>query len=192
MTKISAILLGAGESKRMGVNKLSLPWGKRTLFEHCLNILLRSKAGEVIIVLNPRMKRAVKPIKNQKIKIVTNPYYKNGMSASIRKGLRVIDARSHGILIALGDQPFLKTKTINALIHAFAQKKGAIIVPDYKGTQGHPVLFDRRFEKEIFGLRGDVGAQSIIKRYPEEVWRVRVRSEGVVKDIDIWKDYEER
>ena len=189
MSKISAILLGAGESKRMGVNKLSLPWGKRTVFEHCLHTLLRSKVDEVIVVLNHPAKGIVPLIKDQKVKIVINPYYKRGMSASIRRGLRVIDPRSDGILIALGDQPFLKTRTINVLIHAFVQSKGAIIIPLYRGIQGHPVLFSRRFEKELLRIKGDVGAKSIIERYPQDAWIVPVRSEGVVKDIDIWKDY---
>lgn len=189
MSKISAILLGAGESKRMGVNKLSLPWGKRTVFEHCLHTLLRSKVDEVIVVLNHPAKGIVPLIKDQKVKIVINPYYKRGMSASIRRGLRAIDPRSDGILIALGDQPFLKTRTINVLIHAFVQSKGAIIIPLYRGIQGHPVLFNRRFEKELLRIKGDVGAKSIIERYPQDAWIVPVRSEGVVKDIDIWKDY---
>ena len=49
---ISGILLGAGESKRMKVNKLSLPWGRETIFEHCFNMLLRSRVTEIIVVLN--------------------------------------------------------------------------------------------------------------------------------------------
>ena len=82
MGEIWSIILAAGESKRMGVNKLSLPWGKRTVFEHCLHTLLRSKVDEVIVVLNHPAKGIVPLIKDQKVKIVINPYYKRGMSAS--------------------------------------------------------------------------------------------------------------
>ncbi len=127
--------------------------------------------------------------RGQNVKVVNNPYYKRGMSTSIRRGLQAIDPSSQGILIALGDQPLIKTRTINALIHAFVQRRGTIVVPSFRGKQGHPVIFHRRYLKELLKLRGDVGGRSIIEKHPEEVWLVRVKSEGVTKDIDTWKDY---
>jgi len=186
---VSAILLGAGESKRMGRDKLSLPWGKKTIFGHCLSNLLRSDVQEVIIVLNHGMGWLGDPGRHPKIKTVNNPYSKMGMSTSIRRGLQAIDPSSGGILIALGDQPLIKTRTINALIHAFVQGRGAIVVPSFRGKLGHPVIFHHRYLKELLKLRGDVGGRSIIEKHPEEVWLVRVKSEGVMKDIDTWEDY---
>ncbi len=186
---VSAILLGAGESKRMGRNKLSLPWGKKTIFEHCLGTLLRSDVREVIVVLSHRIGWMENQWRGQNVKVVKNPYYKRGMSTSIRRGLQAIDPSSQGILIALGDQPLIKTRTINALIHAFVQRRGTIVVPSFRGKQGHPVIFHRRYLKELLKLKGDVGGRSIIEKHPEEVWLVRIKSEGVMKDIDTWKDY---
>jgi len=187
--KVSAILLGAGESKRMEVDKVSLPWGKKTMFEHCLETLLRSNVKEVIVVINDRIKGLVNLLKSQRVKVVNNPYYKRGMSTSIRRGLRAMDPSSEGILIALGDQPFIKKRTIDALIKAFIRKKDGIVVPSFRGRRGHPVIFHRRFEKELLNLRGDVGGKSIIERHPVEVSVVPVKSEGVVIDIDMRKEY---
>ena len=189
MLKISSILLGAGESKRMGVDKLSLPWGEKTVFEHCFDTLLRSKVKEVIVVLHGRIKEGADYLKGKRVKVEINPYYKKGMSTSIRRGIQAIDPRTHGILIALGDQPLIRTRTINALIHAFSQGKGKIIIPSFQGRKGNPVIFHRRYGKELLKLKGDVGGRSIIEKHPEDVWVVRVKSEGVVKDIDTWKDY---
>jgi molybdenum cofactor cytidylyltransferase len=189
MLGVSAILLAAGESKRMGVDKLFLPWGRKTVFEHCLETLLRSKVREIIVVLNDRMGGILSRFKDQRVKVVINPYYKKGMSTSIRKGLQAVHPRSQGILIALGDQPFLKAKTINALIDAFIRRKRGIVVPSFQGEKGHPVIFDRGYGRELGKLKGDVGGRSIIERYPQEVWNVPVKSEGVVKDIDTWRDY---
>jgi len=186
---VSAILLGAGESKRMGRNKLSLPWGKKTIFEHCLRTLLRSDVREVIVVLSRRIGWVGDQWRDVKVKVVNNPYYKMGMSTSIRRGLQAIDPSSRGILIALGDQPLIKTRTINALIHAFIQGRGTIVVPSFRGKQGHPVIFHRRYLKELLKLKEDVGGRSIIEKHREEVCLVRVKSEGVMKDIDTWKDY---
>lgn len=193
---ISAILLGAGESKRMGVNKLLLPWGKKSIFEHCLDSLLRSNIREVVIVLSDPSKEMRNRLKkssiltNKRVKVEMNRDYKKGMSTSIHRGLKRIDPRSDGILIAFGDQPFLNPRTINALIRAFDQGRGEIIVPSFREVKGHPVIFHRRLKKELLKLRGDVGGRSLLRKHPESIRTVAVRSEGVLKDIDTWQDYD--
>lgn len=192
MLKISAVLLGAGESKRMGVDKLSLPWGRKTVFLHCFDTLLRSEVREVVVVLGIQNKEIKKLFQGRKSKVITNPYSDRGMSTSIQKGIQTIHPSSDGILIALGDQPFLKTRTINVLIRTFDQRKGGIIVPSFQGRRGHPVIFHRKYKKELLNLRGDVGGRSIVERYPEDVRVVPVKSIGVVKDIDTWQDYKGR
>jgi molybdenum cofactor cytidylyltransferase len=193
---ISAILLGAGESKRMKANKLSLPWGRETIFEHCFNVLLRSKAQEIIVILNPQnegMKREFEKKSasaTKKVKVAFNPDYKRGMSTSIHKGLQIMDPRSEGILISLGDQPFLKTRTINVLLRSFRQGKGEIVVPSFQGTKGHPVVFHRKYEKELLRLKGDTGGKPILLKYSKQIETIPVRSEGVVKDIDTRQAYQ--
>ena len=189
MSRISAVLLGAGQSRRMGVDKLSLPWGKKTLLERCFETLLRSEVQELIVVLSLRNKGARDLFQGPKVKIVVNPLSRMGMSTSIRRGLQEIHPRCQGILIALGDQPFLKTRTINALIRAFDQGKGRIIIPSFRGRRGHPVIFHRRFKKELLNLKGDVGGRSIIESHLEDVRVVPVKSIGVLKDVDTWPAY---
>jgi molybdenum cofactor cytidylyltransferase len=194
---ISAILLGAGESKRMKVNKLFLPWGRETVFEHCFNTLLRSKVREIIVVLNKQNeemkdwfdKRSASTTK--KVKVTVNPRYRRGMSTSIHKGLQVMDPRSEGILISLGDQPLLRTRTINVLLRAFQQRKEGIVVPSFKGMRGHPVIFHRMFRKELLQLRGDTGGKSILLKYSKQIKTLPVRSEGVIKDIDTREAYQQ-
>jgi len=189
MTRVSAILLGAGESKRMGVNKLTLPWGRQTVFEHSLKTLLSSKVSEIVVVLSDRTKEIRQRLDERRVKIVMNRDYRKGMSTSVRKGVRATDPRSDGILIALGDQPFLRAGTINALLRAFGATRGTIVVPSFRGRRGHPVIFDRRFARDLMALKGDVGGRSLIEKYPAEVRVVRVRTEGVIKDLDTWKEY---
>lgn len=189
MFNISAILLGAGESRRMGKDKLSLPWKKKTIFEQCLQTLLRSRANEVIVVLKDRVEEIAFCMNQKKVTVAVNRHYKKGMSASIRRGVRAMDPQSHGILIALGDQPFLKTRTINALIRVFKKGEGEIIVPSFKGRRGNPVIFHRRYAKELLRLKGDVGGKSIVEKHPGKVCIVPVKSEGVIRDIDTWMDY---
>ena len=189
MLKISAILLGAGESKRMGKNKLFLSWGKRTILDHCLQALFRSMAEEVVVVINDRMEEIAHYWREKGVKVVVNPDYRKGMSISIRCGLKALNPKSGGILIALGDQPFIKTRTINALIGAFGRAEGKIIVPSFRGRRGHPVIFHRKYEEELLRLRGDAGGKTIIMKHPEDVHIIPVKSEGVIRDIDTWGDY---
>jgi molybdenum cofactor cytidylyltransferase len=189
---VSAILLGAGQSKRMGVDKLSLPWRKKTILEVCLRVLLRSEAGEVVVVVNEAIRDLLAHWEDERLKVVVNSQFRKGMSTSIVRGLHALSAQSKGILIALGDQPGLRTSTINALIHAFVPKGRAILVPTYRGRRGNPVIFDRSYEKELLALRGDVGARSLLERYSDRISKVRTKSEAVLKDIDLWEDYVSR
>ena len=193
--RISAILLGAGQSSRMGRDKLVLPWGKKTILERCLEVLLRSEIEEVVVVLSVGGTDLEKRIKNcpsslrRKIKVILNPDRRRGMSTSIRTGLRNLCSKSEGILIALGDQPLLKARTVDALIRAFEGGERKIIVPLYHGRRGNPVLFDRWYTKELMKLRGDAGGRSVIESYPERIIKVQTRSEAVVKDMDTWEEY---
>jgi molybdenum cofactor cytidylyltransferase len=181
----------------MKVNKLSLPWGRETVFEHCFNTLLRSKVREIIVVLNKQNeemrdwfdKRSASTTK--KVKVTVNPRYRRGMSTSIHKGLQVMDPRSEGILISLGDQPLLRTRTINVLLRAFQQRKEGIVVPSFKGMKGHPVIFHRMFRKELLKLRGDTGGKPILLKYSKQIKTLPVRSEGVIKDIDTREAYQQ-
>ena len=186
---ISAVLLGAGEGRRMGADKLSLPWGNQTILERSLETLMRSRIDEVIVVVHRDPGNWKNDLRGKRVRFVLNPEYRRGMSTSIRKGILKVDPSSRGILIALGDQPFLKPRTINALIRAFSEGKGTIVIPAYRGKRGNPVLFDRCHKKELLQLEGDVGGKSIIETHPGRIVELRTRSPAVIRDIDTWKDY---
>ena len=102
---ISAIVLAAGEARRMGQVKLLLPWKGRTILEHVLGNLLQSRVDEVILVLGHEADRFLGKISEPKIKIVLNPAYGEGMSSSLRKGLMVMGEKAEAFLVVLGDQP---------------------------------------------------------------------------------------
>ena len=192
MVRISAILLAAGESKRMGTNKLSLSWGRKTVLEHCLRVLLGSQIGEVLVVVNKQTWELGQRLRGPRVRLVYNPQSKKGMSTSIREGIQAMDQKSRAVLIALGDQPLLKVNTVNALIQAYVEKKGTIIVPVFRGKRGHPVLFDGKYKKELLKLKKDVGAKALLERHGKEVYEAHSKSEGVVVDIDTWEEYRRR
>jgi molybdenum cofactor cytidylyltransferase len=187
--KVSAILLGAGESKRMGRDKLLLRWGRMTILEHCLQVLLRSKINEVIVVLNHRRGEMANRLSGKRVKVSFNPHPEKGMSSSIRRGIQLLDPQSVGVLIVLGDMPFLKSRTIDVVLNAFREGRGGIIQPSFRGRRGHPVLFHQRYKEELLRLKGDTGGMPVMMKHPEDVCIIPVKSEGIIRDIDTWREY---
>jgi len=191
---ISAIVLAAGESKRMGQTKLLLPWQGKTLLEHVLDTLLTSQVNEVILVLGHDADRILQKVPTQKIKVVINPDYKEGMSSSILKGLMAMDEKAEAFLTVLADQPGITKEILNRLIHGFQKTRPEknIVLPTYLGARGHPVLFSTKYKKEALRLRGDVGARQVLVDHPEDILEVEVDSDAVLSDIDTPEDYRDQ
>jgi molybdenum cofactor cytidylyltransferase len=186
---LSAIILAAGESKRMGKPKQLLPLGKSTLLEQAIDNLLNSSVDETIVVLGHKAEEITEKIANKPVKVVINPDYQQGMSTSIVAGLIMVDPRSQAVMLALGDQPLVTSRTINQLIEAFNKNRKGIAVPTYRGRRGHPIIFDIKYKAELFKLRGDIGGREIIQNHPKDVFMVAVDSESVVSDIDTQDEY---
>jgi molybdenum cofactor cytidylyltransferase len=186
---LSAIILAAGESKRMGKPKQLLPLGKSTLLEQAIDNLLNSSVDETIVVLGHKAEEITEKIANKPVKVVINPDYQQGMSTSIVAGLIMVDPRSQAVMLALGDQPLVTSRTINQLIEAFNKNRKGIAVPTYRGRRGHPIIFDIKYKAELFKLKGDIGGREIIQNHPKDVFMVAVDSESVVSDIDTQDEY---
>lgn len=192
MNLISALLLAAGKGKRMKRVKQLLPLGERSMVEVSLKNLQSSRVDEIIIVLGFAADRILPLVKGkEKVRPVINPCFREGMSTSIHHGLKAIHPQAKGIIIALADQPFITSEIVNLLIERFSEGGKGIVVPVYQGRRGHPVIMDReRYERELLGLRGDVGGKEIVERHPEDVLAIEVSSSGIVVDIDDWEEYE--
>jgi len=187
---ISAILLAAGEAKRMGQLKQLMPFGQSTIIEQAIDNLLGAAVYEVIVVVGYRAEEVIKTIAAKPVKITINPDYEQGMSTSIIAGLKCIDSRAQAILIALGDQPLVDTQTINRLIEEFYEHDKGIVVPAYQGRRGHPIIFAAEYKKDLLKLEGDVGGRELIEDNANDVLEIAVDSEGVIADINTLNDYQ--
>jgi len=186
---ISAVVLAAGLSRRMGRPKLVLPLGGKPVLERVLDVLRRAKVDETVVVLGANAAQVRKIVRFEKEKVVVNPGYRKGMSSSIRVGLRSIDRDADAVLIVLGDQPFLSARTVDAVVDGFVEKRAPVVVPVLRGVRGNPVLFARSVFPKAVKIRGDVGAKSVVKAYGESVLEVPVQDEGVLFDIDTPSEY---
>ncbi len=187
---ISAILLAAGESKRMGQPKQLLPFRGSTLLGQIVENLLQSQAAETIVVLGSQAEEIIRQIAREPVRIVVNQEFEQGMSSSIKCGLSHISEAADGVMIVLGDQPLIEKETIDLLIERHRQSERGIILPVYNGIRGHPVIFAMKYKDELMRLTGDIGGKQIVERHPSDVLEVEVDSESVVTSIDAESDYQ--
>ncbi len=186
---ITCIVLSAGESKRMGKPKLLLTLGERTILEQTIDNFLNSKVNEVIVVVGDRAEEMTSLMANRPVKVAVNPVYREGMSTSIVAGLSLTGDRTQAVMLALADQPFIDTQTINHLIEAFKAHNKGIAIPVYQGRRGHPVIFAIKYKEELLKLKGDIGGRQIIDQHPDDTLEVAVNCEGINIDIDTYDNY---
>lgn len=188
---ICGIILAAGEGKRMGKVKLTLPLGDKQLIEWVLQAVKLAPLDKYFLVVRPEDKEIIKIGESWGAEIVLNPEYRSGMSSSIRKALYQISSEVvEGIFILLGDQPLINPSIIYKMLKAFTPGKREIVVPFYKDKQGNPVLFDNYWKEELMKLSGDVGGRVLIKAHPERIKRVKIPDESIFLDIDREEDYQ--
>jgi molybdenum cofactor cytidylyltransferase len=188
---ISAIVLAAGESKRMGMTKQLLDVGGKPLLQHILDRIHQTEVDEVILVLGHEAERIQEKIPTPGAKVVLNPDYRQGMITSIRQGLQALDPRSEAFFIVLGDQPGIEPRVYNLLIQEFRNRfpRKSIFLPIHKGRRGHPALFSVKYRREAFRIEGDMGFRKVLEMYPQEVFLVELESESIVNDLDTPEDY---
>lgn len=185
---VSAVLLAAGESRRMGRPKQLLPIGDRTAIEMAIENLLASPVSEVIVVLGYKANEIAERISYLPVKIVINTDYTRGMSSSVKAGLKAVSDMAEGVLFAHGDQPFVTPMVIDKLVSAFSQ--GAFIVlPIYQGKTGHPVILDIKYRQDILEMDEGLGLRQVIRKYSDDIQRVEVDSPAVLMDMDEMKEY---
>jgi molybdenum cofactor cytidylyltransferase len=183
---VAAIILAAGRSTRMGgPNKLLAEFRGKTLVRIVTEQALASKATAVIVVTGHQAAEVRKSLQGLKVKFVHNPDFAGGLASSVKSGIAAVGDDADGAVVCLGDMPLIDAHLIDRLIEAFAPDSGNLIaVPVSDGRRGNPVLWSRRFFKELMTLDGDIGARHLILRHSETVAEVPVEGHAAFLDID--------
>ena len=188
---ISAILLAAGESKRIPLeNKLIKNFKGKPLINHILKSLIKSKVSKIIIVLGyEHIKIKSFLLKSKKIILITNKNYKDGISSSIKLGLKKINRKNKGFIITHSDMPFIKISHINKICSSLLKTGALVHAMKYKNTIGNPIGFNISILSKFKKIKGDVGAKYMVKRLKKNSNFIKVTSKKAFKDLDLRKDF---
>ena len=188
---IKVILLAAGLSKRMkSENKLIKLYKTKPLINYSLNVLKKSKANKIIIVLGHQYKEVKKIIKkNKKIIFTYNKNYKKGMASSIKMGLKKVSKNDDGFIVAQSDMPFVKLSDINKICRSIKTKKFLVHALKYKNRLGNPIGFDISLIKKFKNIKGQFGAKFMVKRLKNRTNFINISSLKSFKDFDKVSDF---
>ena len=185
---VAAILLAAGRSRRMGAFKPLLPFGQTTVIQSCVGNLREAGIENIVIVVGHQAQVLMETLNDRDLSFAFNPDPESEMGASIAWGIRELSIETKATLISLTDQPAVPPEVIRTIAEQW--NSGAkLVIPEFQGRGGHPVLVDLRFREELLNLDPNLGLKSFFDAHRDEVRRVPVNSPYIARDMDTWDDY---
>jgi molybdenum cofactor cytidylyltransferase len=184
--KIAAIVLAAGQSRRMGgPNKLLAELDGKPVVAHAVDAAVAAKLANVIVVTGHEHKQVIRALTGRKARFVHNERFAEGLSTSLRAGLDALPEDIDGVMVCLGDMPLVTAELLSRLVAAFNPTEGrGIVVPTRRGKRGNPVLWGSAFFEAMRGQEGDVGARALIGANAEAVVEVEVENDASLTDVD--------
>jgi molybdenum cofactor cytidylyltransferase len=190
MSKVGAIILAAGMSKRMGQPKLLMTLRGKPLFRYPLEQAIRNQLNPICLIGGQHMEAfQMEAAELQDVEFTYNPHYEKGMSSSLKEGIKNIKGRSDAAFIFLADQPFVPDMVIQSMLEQL-HTDIRVVRPQYQGIFGHPILIDKSLYDEFLLIEGDQGGKEIIKKYKCETRILTFEDSIWGMDIDSEEDYE--
>ncbi len=191
---VSAIVLAAGESTRMGAdNKLLLPFRGQPLIKHIVRTVLQSETDEVLVVLGHQAGCVREALAAYDVTFAHNPRYREGMTTSIQAGVQAASAHAAGFMICLSDLPMIEPAELNQVMAAFreaaARDPQPIIRPVHQGKPGNPVIFSAPYKPAILAHQDLRGCQALVKQNHAHVITVEMATDHVLRDVDTPEAY---
>ncbi|MBI5932265.1 MAG: nucleotidyltransferase family protein [Chloroflexi bacterium] len=187
---IAAIILAAGQSKRMGQPKMLLPWGATTMLGQIVETLQSADMKEILVVTGAERERVEQIVAQYGVR--SSPNLASGeMLSSMQVGLRVLrdNASVAAALICLGDQPQVQDGSVRAVTEAFEARKSSLVVPSYRMRRGHPWLVARPLWEEILAMSPTESPREFLNRHAGEIEYVNVDNPSILADLDTFEEY---
>ena len=188
---ISAVIMAAGQSKRMGKPKINLPWMDTTILGRIVWVLDQAGIDDIVCVIGKVNPNPLPKVESSKIKIVRNPQSeKSEMLSSLKIGLRHLNPASDGVFVVLGDQPQIEVELVENIIDKFHETVSILIVPSYKMRRGHPWFIRNDFVNKVLELDEKTKTlRDFLEEYSSLIYYLPVNNETILKDIDTPSDY---
>jgi molybdenum cofactor cytidylyltransferase len=187
MRRVVAVVLAAGASTRLGLNKLCVRLNGEAVVRRTVRLFMTPGIDEIVVVTGFEAQRVEKELSGLPVTFVHNEQRHDGMSSSIKAALPVV-AGFDLVLFHLGDKPLLAPETIGRLLRAYGSQGSSIVVATHEGVKGHPVLVDvKRHMGAMEAIEGEWGLRDMIASAGAEALFVEC-GEGSVLDLDTEED----
>ena len=186
---VSGLVLAAGTSSRLGEQtKQLLPWQDTTMLGWVVRCAEGSILDEVVVVVGHEAEAIRRHVTLQRARFVVAPDFHEGCTSSIRAGLEALHPQSAAVVLILGDQPGVESKTIASIVEGWRHTQRPIVRVSYRGRSGHPMLFGKALFGQLKALHGDKGVWKLCDAHPERVHEVEI-DHPYPGDVNTWEDY---
>lgn len=187
---IAAVVLAAGQSKRMGRPKMILPWKNTTVIGRVVAVLQESGVNEICVVTGAVHEQVEAALDGLNVKTVLNSHFElDEMAVSLQVGLENLPPKTQAALVVLGDQPQIRTQVVESLIQAYETHGAWLVVPSYQMHRGHPWLISQRLWPEVMNLRQSQTLHDLLIENQERILYVPVDTDTILRDLDTPDDY---
>jgi len=186
---INAIILAAGESRRMGKLKPLLRFKDKTFLDEIISVLKLSDVDRITVVLGAEAQTIKKSVDLSGTNIVVNKEYQKGQLSSLIAGIEDVPEETEAILVCLVDTPFINREVVNQIISKFRETNNPIIVPVFNKERGHPTLFSRSLFNELANAPEEQGARHVIYSNEEKVLELETCESRILIGINTPEDY---
>jgi CTP:molybdopterin cytidylyltransferase MocA len=186
---INAIILAAGESKRMGKLKPLLRFKDKTFLDEIISVLKLSDVDRITVVLGAEAQTIKKSVDLSGTSVVVNKEYQKGQLSSLIAGIEDVPEETEAILVCLVDTPFINREVVNQIISKFRETNNPIIVPVFNKERGHPTLFSRALFDELANAPQAQGARHVIYSNEEKILELETCESGILIGINTPEDY---
>jgi molybdenum cofactor cytidylyltransferase len=188
---ISAIILAAGQSKRMGQPKMLLPWGNSTVIGHVIVAFLNAGVRDVLVVTGGARARVEQAIVTYPVRKIHNYEFAAGeMLSSLQCGLRALPDETEAVLVGLGDQPQVQENSVRLICEVYRQTGAGLVVPSFQRRRGHPWLVARNLWSELLELEPPESPRDFLNEHAAQIYYVDIDTPSILADLDTPEDYE--
>jgi len=190
---ISAIVLAAGLSTRMGCPKLTLPWGSTTVIGQVVATLVQAQVDDIVVVTGAartEVEAALEQARWGKVRTVFNPRYEvDNMLVSLQAGINVLGKQVDAMLVALGDQPQIEAGVVRLLVDTYQTEGYPLIVPSFDLRRGHPWIVDRALWPALLSAAAGSTMRDFLHAHTGQITYIAVSSSSILRDLDTPEDY---